>query len=339
MERRFWLNCIYNGIQNKSKVIPHTSVTSFCEIEDGVEVTTKEGKIIQGDILLGADGINSTIRNIMASHIASTDATASKEMRSGFTADYRCVFGTSRNYSPSDKDKPLLPGGMCHNVYYRGFSGASAAGAEDLIFWFLFVKSDHATKTPNTPRYTEEETEATINKYGGYAVGPGYTFKDLWESRVRAAMVPLEEGVLKPKWNTGGRVALMGDAVHKSTVNPGLGGNLAVEGIVHLMNELVPLVRKCESDGGRKPTKSELVAVFDRYEVKQRPHANFIVAFSAYVKKYDAMETWWLRVLLRVSPWISDKYKAGRLVSYMNEAPWLNFLPNPDEKGKANGTQ
>ncbi|KAJ4859820.1 FAD binding domain-containing protein [Trichoderma breve] len=310
MERRFMLSCIYNQIADKSRIRAHTGVASFTETEDGVEVVTDKGETIKGDILLGADGIHSTIRNLMADKIASTDPAASKEMQSGFISNYHCIFATSKNSKESAGGKQFLPERAVHNVYYPGFSGVIAAGVP------------------------EEETEATIAKYGDYAVGPGYTFKDLWESRVRANMLPLEEGVLKPKWNTGGRVALMGDAVHKATINPGLGGNLAIEGVVHLMNELIPLVRRCEADGGRKPTKSEITAALDAYEAKQRPHANTIVTMSGYVTRYEAMETWWLRLLRRVSPWVSDKTKAGGFVGYINEGPWLNFLPNPDEQQK-----
>ncbi|KAL7784140.1 hypothetical protein V8C37DRAFT_420740 [Trichoderma ceciliae] len=334
MERRFMLSCIYNQIADKSRVRAHTGVASFTETEDGVEVVTDKGETIKGDILLGADGIHSTIRNLIADKLAATDPAASKEMRACFTSTYHCIFATSRNAKETADGKQFLPDGAVHNVYYPGFSGVIAAGVPGLAFWFLFIKSDQETKTPDTPRFTEEETEATIAKYGDYAVGPGYTFKDLWENRVRANMLPLEEGVLKSKWNTGGRVTLMGDSVHKATINPGLGGNLAVEGVVHLVNELVPLVRRCEADGGRKPTKSEITAALDAYEAKQRPHANTIVTMSGYVTRYEAMETWWLRLLRLVSPWVSDKTKAGGFVGYINEGPWLNFLPNPDEEQK-----
>lgn len=332
MERRFMLSCIYNQVEDKSRTRAQTGVASYTETEDGVEVVTDKGETIRGDVLIGADGIHSTIRSLMADHIASTDPEAAKEMRSGFVSNYHCIFATSKNANATADGKPFLPDGAVHNVYYSGFSGVIAAGVPGLVFWFLFVKSDRTTYTPNTPRFTEEDMEATIAKYGDHAVGPGYTFKDLWASKVRANMLPLEEGVLKPKWNTG-RVVLMGDAVHKATINPGLGGNLAVEGVVHLMNELVPLVRRCEA-AGRRPNRSEVAAVLDTYEKKQRPHANTIVTMSGYVTRYEAMETWWLRVLRRVSPWVSDKTKAGGFVGYINEGPWLNYLPNPDDERK-----
>lgn len=332
MERKFWLSCLYNQIKDKSRVRAHSGVASFVETADGVEVTTESGEVLKGDILIGADGVRSAMRGLLANKIEGTDAAAAKQMRECYVSTYHAIFATSRNVNA--KGELFLPERMVHNVYYQGFSGVAAAGVSGLVFWFLFVKSDKVTKTPNTPRFTEEQTLATIEKYGHHALGPGYTFKDLWDSRVKADMVPLEEGVLQTKWNSGGRVVLLGDAVHKATVNPGLGGNLAVEGVVHLLNELVPLVRRCEGDAGgpRKPTGAELAAAFDEYEKKQRPHADFIVNTSGYITRYEAMDTWWLRALLRVSPWVSDSMKASGFARYLNEGPWLNFLPNPDEQ-------
>ncbi|UKZ96224.1 uncharacterized protein TrAFT101_011024 [Trichoderma asperellum] len=332
VERRFMLSCIYNQIEDKSRLRTQTCVTSFTETEDGVEVTTDKGEIIKGDILLGADGIHSTIRELIAEKLSITNAAASKEMRTGFTSTYHCIFATSKNARVSNGQQ-FLPNGGVHNVYYPGFSGVVAIGVPGFAYWFMFVKSDKKTRMPGIPKFTEEETEATIAKYGDYALGPGYTFKDLWDSRIKASMLSLEDGILKSKWNTGGRVALMGDSVHKSTINVGLGGNLAVEGVVHLVNELVPLVQQCEASG-RKPTRNEITAALDAYEEKQRPHAKTIVTMSRYVTRYEAMETWWLRILRRVSPWISDKRKAKAFVGYINEAPRLNFLPDPDEKQK-----
>lgn len=105
--------------------------------------------------------------------------------------------------------------GMVHNVYYRDVSGVAASGMDGLVFWFLYVKETSPSTMPNCPRYTEEDGQATMNQYGHLNLGPNYTFLDLWEARVRAAMVPLEEGVVEGLWNSGGRVELLGDSVAK----------------------------------------------------------------------------------------------------------------------------
>lgn len=125
------------------------------------------------------------------------------------------MFGTSRNCSKKDPNTPLMPGGMVQNVYYRNFSGVAAAGAEGKVFWFLFVKLDTPVHGPGSVRYTDSDINATLERYGHYSLGAGYTFQDLWESRIQGGMVPMEEGVVETKWNSGGRVVLMGDAVYK----------------------------------------------------------------------------------------------------------------------------
>ncbi|KAK9780328.1 putative FAD binding domain-containing protein [Seiridium cardinale] len=327
------LNRYTTFMDDKSRVRDNLGVVSFVETADGVEVTANNGEVFKGDILIGADGIHSVVRGLLADKANSADVTVAQQMREGFKSTYHCIFATSRNSNA--EGKLFLPERMIQNVYYQGFSGAAAAGVPGLVFWFLFIKSDKETTTPNTPHFTKEQTEATIARYGDYGLGPGYTFSDLWNSRIKAAMVPLEEGVLKTKWNSGGRVALLGDSVHKATINPGLGGNLAVEGVVNLVNELVLLLGRCEVEGGRKPTSSELADTFDEYEKKQRPHADLVVKLSGLLTRYEAMETWWLRALRRASPWISDRIKASAFVDYIKEGPWLNFLPNPDEQEKA----
>lgn len=126
----------------------------------------------------------------------------------------------------------------------------------------------------------------------------------------------------------------MGDAVHKATINPGLGGNLAVEGVVHLLNPLVAALNKQRSDmdgqaTDQRLTRQELHEVFARYEQDQRGRADKIVKLSGYVTRLEAMDTWWLRLLLRLMPWISTRAKVSMLVEYMKEADHLEFLSPP----------
>lgn len=137
----------------------------------------------------------------------------------GFTAYYRTIFGTSKNQRVEDPDKPIITDGHCHTVYHRGLSGIGVNTVRGLVFWFLFVKEDQPSTTPNCPRYTEADAENTIQKYGHLQLGPGYTFKDLWDQRIKAAMVPLEEGIIEGSWNSGGRVVLLGDSVSKVNIS------------------------------------------------------------------------------------------------------------------------
>ncbi|KAI2602150.1 FAD/NAD(P)-binding domain-containing protein [Hypoxylon sp. NC1633] len=325
MERRVCLEALFNNIGDKSKIRTHTRVVSFSEDDSGVTVTTDRGESVRGSILIAADGVHSTVRQLIADTISAKGHERYSNLTSGFTSGYRVVFGTSSNSLGKDGTKPALPHGVGYNTYYRNVSGIATAGVNDIVFWFLFVKEDTASKAPDCPRYTDTDAAATIEEYGGLLACPNYTFRDLWETRIKAGMVPMEEGVLQGPWNNGGRVVLVGDAVHKTTVNAGFGGNLAVEGVGNIVNELVPLLQRTQT-----PAPEDIVAVFDRYEEKQRPRADLTVKLSNHTTRYESMDTLFLRILRWLSPWIPEWYGVKLILSYLEPAPFLRFLPDPD---------
>lgn len=98
------------------------------------------------------------------------------------------------------------------------------------------------------------------------------------------------------------------------------------------VNELRPVLGDLKE--AKDPGKEKLQMVFDRYEAKQRPRANACVTLSSYLTKYEGMETWWLRLLRYISPWISDNLKAKGYMYFFSGAPTLDFLPDPDKKTK-----
>lgn len=202
MERKFLLQCVYNQIKDKTKIRRHTSFASYIEHDDYIQVVAETGEKIAGDILIGADGVHSAVRRHLADHVCTANPKLASTLQSSFISKYHCIFATSENANSSGK--PFLSDAMVHNVYYRDFSGIAAVGVQGLVFWFIFIRSETSTRTPNRTRYNESDMEAAIDKYGDFALGPGYTFRDLWEARVKAAMVPLEEGVLPTPWSSGG---------------------------------------------------------------------------------------------------------------------------------------
>lgn len=100
-------------------------------------------------------------------------------------------------------------------AYHQGVSSVAAIGVKGLVFWFLFIKEHETTRTPDCPKYCESDTEATIEQFGHLNVGSDYTVRDLWNSKIKATMFSMEEGVVKGPWNNGGRVVLVGDSSSK----------------------------------------------------------------------------------------------------------------------------
>ncbi|KAL4940542.1 hypothetical protein BDV06DRAFT_196363 [Aspergillus oleicola] len=319
MERCRALQILHSHIRDKSKLHAFNGVVEYEETVDGVTIMTQDGSSHQGHILVGADGIHSRVRQLMAENIRPIDPTVNKDLVEGFTSEYNCIFAVSRN----DLANPFLPDGMVHNVYYHTYSAVAAAGVHGLVFWFLFVKASTSTRTPNCPRFTDDDAEALIGEYGSAQVGPGYTVRELWEARVKATMTPLEEGVIK-QWSHN-RVVLMGDAVHKATVNPGLGGNLAYEGIAHFTNFLLPLLKEHPN-----PSAEQLSQVFGQYYERQLPRARTVVDISGRITRYEAQDTWLYTFAARhIVPWISDTAKARGYANFSNGGPWLEHLPLP----------
>jgi 2-polyprenyl-6-methoxyphenol hydroxylase-like FAD-dependent oxidoreductase len=59
------LEVFYDGIKNKSKILLNKNVTLVKQSDSGVTVECDDGTSYQGDILAGADGVRSKIREEM----------------------------------------------------------------------------------------------------------------------------------------------------------------------------------------------------------------------------------------------------------------------------------
>lgn len=59
------LQVLYDNLKNKNRVLPKKKVTKVELVGEGVLVHTQDGAIFQGDIVVGADGIHSTVRKEM----------------------------------------------------------------------------------------------------------------------------------------------------------------------------------------------------------------------------------------------------------------------------------
>lgn len=67
-EREHFLGVLYNNHLDKSKFRTGRTVTNIEEDSDGVKVFLDDGSVESGDIVVGADGVHSTVRNIMWEH-------------------------------------------------------------------------------------------------------------------------------------------------------------------------------------------------------------------------------------------------------------------------------
>lgn len=63
MDRQQLLQVLFDGIEDKSKIHTNSECVKIEELEDGVQVALKDGSIVRGDVLVGADGVHSRMRD------------------------------------------------------------------------------------------------------------------------------------------------------------------------------------------------------------------------------------------------------------------------------------
>lgn len=66
LKRQSLLQYLYDGLSNKSCVLTNCKVESVEELANGVTVRTSQGKVYMGQVVAGADGVHSRVRDSIA---------------------------------------------------------------------------------------------------------------------------------------------------------------------------------------------------------------------------------------------------------------------------------
>ncbi|CCF41015.1 FAD binding domain-containing protein [Colletotrichum higginsianum] len=256
IDRQMLLQVLYDNLKQKDRVVPEKRVNSIELIDGGVLVHTKDGSVYEGDIVVGADGIHSTVRQEMwrIGHQQSPGYFPQDE-HSRVPVATRCIFGISKR--PSN-----LPAGTQQMVHNMGWSYLIVGAPGNRTYWFLFEGVGETKYGKDIPRYTKEDTETLAMAHLKDPIYDNVTFGDIYKNRIMATLVPLEEYVFE-KWHYK-RIACIGDASHKIDPISGQGGNGAIEAAAILTNALTDMLE-------RNP-KSQSAAVVE--EALAQVHAN-----------------------------------------------------------------
>lgn len=342
IDRYRFLRSLSDGVRDKSKIRSREGLVSFTETADGVTVRTDQGNVFEGSILVGADGVHSEVRNQLAAFVEKerNDARTARVLASGFKTRYACLTAMSWNHFADDPGRPFLADGIVNNSYHEreriggiSSSGVRASGGEPgQLIWSAFIPLDVLGREPcgyPSPRFTQEDIDAFMQRYGHLKLCPDYSFGDVYKTLIGASIISMEENVLPARWNSGGRVVLLGDAVHKATANLGMGGNLCIDDVCRLVNGLVPLLARA---GGGGPGAGELAGLLDDCERKGRGRADFVCNASAFFCGFETFNAWYARLVQWVFPWVPSRIKMKVFSIFDSAAPKLDFLPVPDAK-------
>ncbi|KAH8552031.1 hypothetical protein BGW37DRAFT_466643 [Umbelopsis sp. PMI_123] len=323
MERKDLLAVMYDAQPNKSKLLSDKKVDHVEQTEKGVKVTTSDGSVYEGDIVIGADGVWSKIRQEMW-NVMDADKNLPKDVakslakdKKSLTCEYSCIFGISYN---CDKMKA----GNITTIFRPGSSFLIIAGREGTVYWFYFEKLDNKYTVPNIPRYTAEDAIKSAEKQLDAKITEDVTFGDLWKCRKSAIKVALEEGIFR-RWHYG-RFVVIGDAAHKMTPNMGQGGNSAIESVTILSNCLKRTLDKYPQG----LNSQQVDECFKEFQAERRKRIKNVFNRAGDATRREAMDSLSKVMIGRyVIPRLGDKVHLKMLAKLMKEAPSLEFVDKP----------
>ncbi|KAH8771810.1 FAD binding domain protein [Diaporthe sp. PMI_573] len=220
-DRQWLLRILYDHLVHKDRVKLNKKVFQIKLVPGGVEALTKDGDSFKGSIVVGADGIYSTVRAEMfrlASEIQ-PDHLDPKELDK-VPCYYKCSFGIAKD----------VPGWNYEHLYMVQSDGASQmliSGPNGRLYWFFFSRLPETKYGNSIPKYTQEDEAQFVKENAHRHITETITFGQVYERRISSTLTPLHEDV-KEKWYFR-RIFILGDAAHKP--NPiggqgGRGGNL-----------------------------------------------------------------------------------------------------------------
>jgi len=195
------------------------SVTSLSDSPEGVDVRFTDGAIRRYGLVVGADGIASTIRSFIF-----PDAPKPRYTGQGC---WRAVLPR-----PADIDTPCTFMGHDHKA------GLNPISDQEMYLYLL-------QHVPDNRRMPPEEWPALLAAELAEFDGLLADIREHLGPASRINYRPLEKLLLEPPWHLG-RVVLIGDAAHATTPHVGYGAGLAVEDAIvlaELLQESAPLSR------------------------------------------------------------------------------------------------
>ncbi|KAI5362502.1 putative FAD-binding domain, FAD/NAD(P)-binding domain superfamily [Septoria linicola] len=284
IDRQQLIQILYDNLKNKNRVLVNQEINRVESHDKGVRVTTSNGQIFTGKVIVGADGIHSAVRKEMWRLGSQADpVTWSMADLDTVPVEWRCIYGISKPNSD------LTP----RNVTYRqgdGHSYLTMAGPQDKVYWFLFEKLEQPTRGlyEKVPRYTNDDLEQVVAKYATDVVAGNVTLGSLYETSISATLQALPEMTL-PRWHFE-RMVLIGDAAHKFNPIAGQGSAQAIEDAAVLANRLAPLLRSTRS---QSCTQTELNSAFETFQAKRLQRATTMEKMSNYTQQIDGMNGYW----------------------------------------------
>ncbi|KAH0365965.1 FAD/NAD(P)-binding domain-containing protein, partial [Aureobasidium melanogenum] len=279
-DRQKILQVLYENLKDKSKILVGKNLTTVRQHASGVTVICQDGTSYTGDILAGADGVNSKARSEMWRLADEIDPKLVMSDKTSLESGYQCLYGIASSSSG-------LPAGEIDVGFNDKRSTIAIVGKNDRTYYFVFEKMDQIYKPPHIPRYTEADRDRFAERHGDMHITDKVLLEDIHKHRVSSTLVGIETATYKI-W-TWGRIACLGDSAHKMTPNAGFGGNSAIESAAALANSIKKLSDK---SNGQHPSEQKIIECLQNYQKSREIRAAAAIEASNLLTHVQALATW-----------------------------------------------
>ncbi|KAG0199465.1 hypothetical protein BGX33_011622 [Mortierella sp. NVP41] len=250
-------------------------VLNILEKEDRVTVQTADNRHYDGDIVVGADGAYSAVRQRMYESLKSEGKLPSSDNEE-LPFSCTCLVGQTKVLDP--EQFPILKEPICQFRSVLGekkpFTWTIFTTAQNTLCWTVVHHlSETTSKAAMEQRFRANENsewgaypaQTMCNETRNYPIPLGegnYTMGDLYDltEKELISKVMLEEKIFKTWYS--GRTVLLGDACHKLNPWGGHGAVTAIHDAIALANLLYAM-----------PTTSskDVAKVFEEYQTERYP--------------------------------------------------------------------